>query len=56
MPLKKNKPLENPKKKSVYLPASMIEEIRAEGMRMDRSISWLIQQAWKLSKKKTKKA
>jgi uncharacterized small protein (TIGR04563 family) len=52
MPLKRNKPLKNPTKKSVYLPKEMIEEIRTEGLRMDRTISWMIQRAWKLSKTK----
>lgn len=37
----------DPRKVSVYLPESMREEILAEGKRQDRSLSWLLQKAWR---------
>lgn len=40
------------RKQSFYIPESMIREIQAEAERLDRSLSWLIQSAWKLAKKR----
>ncbi len=35
------------RKQSLYFPAEMLEEIKAEASRLDRSVSWLVQRAWK---------
>lgn len=34
---------------SIYLTADMLQEIKEEAIRLDRSISWVIQRAWKLA-------
>ncbi len=39
-------------KQSFYFPSEMISEIRAEAARQDRSVSWVVQQAWKLARAK----
>jgi len=39
------------RKKTIYLPASVAEELRSEAKRQDRPISWLIRRAWILAKK-----
>lgn len=36
-------------KQSLYFPEEMLEEIRAEADRQDRSLSWIVQQAWKVA-------
>lgn len=38
-------------KQSLYFPESMLQEMRDEAARLDRSLSWVVQRAWKLSKK-----
>ena len=38
------------RKQSLYFPEEMLEEIQAEAQRQDRSLSWIVQQAWKLSR------
>lgn len=38
------------RKQSLYFPAAMLSEIRAEADRQDRSLSWLIQRAWKIAR------
>jgi uncharacterized small protein (TIGR04563 family) len=40
---------------SVYLPDDMDAEIREEARRLDRTISWIVQQAWKLAKYELRK-
>ena len=38
---------ENAKRKqSLYMPAEMLDEIMGEAGRQDRSLSWVVQQAW----------
>lgn len=39
-------------KQSLYFPAALIEEMQAEALRQDRSMSWLVQQAWLFSKER----
>ncbi len=34
------------RKKSFYLPTEYIEEMEKEALRLDRSLSWIIQRAW----------
>lgn len=38
------------RKQSLYFPDEMLREIQEEARRQDRSLSWIVQQAWKLSR------
>ena len=38
------------RKQSLYFPEDMLEEIQREAHRQDRSISWIVQQAWKVAR------
>jgi uncharacterized small protein (TIGR04563 family) len=38
------------RKQSLYFPMQMLEEIREEAKRLDRSLSWVIQRAWTVAK------
>jgi len=38
------------RRQALYFPAEMLEELQHESHRQDRSISWLIQQAWKIGR------
>ena len=38
------------RKQSLYFPVDMLDEMQKEADRLERPISWIIQQAWKLSK------
>jgi uncharacterized small protein (TIGR04563 family) len=38
------------RKQSVYIPEPMLAEIKRECERQDRSLSWLIQRAWKIAR------
>ncbi|MDF1563421.1 MAG: TIGR04563 family protein [Deltaproteobacteria bacterium] len=38
------------RKQSLYFPESMLKEIQEEAARQDRSLSWVVQQAWKLAR------
>lgn len=42
-------------KRSVYLTEQILEELLEESKRQERSVSWLLQRAWTLSKTKIKK-
>ena len=43
----------HPKEKlTIYLTPEALAEIRAEGERIDRPISWILERSWKLSKEK----
>lgn len=37
-------------KLTLYFPEEIIEEAQTEAKRQDRSISWIVQQAWRLAK------
>ena len=41
-------------KQSLYFPVEMYHEVREEAARLDRSVSWVIVQAWKIAKAKIK--
>ena len=41
-------------KQSLYFPEEMLEEIKAEAIRQDRSLSWLVQQAWRIARQEIK--
>ena len=38
------------RKQSVYIPEAMLSEIKRECEQQDRSLSWLIQRAWKIAR------
>lgn len=38
------------RKQSIYLPDNMLAELKSEAIRTDRSLSWLIQQAWRVAR------
>ena len=38
------------RKQSLYFPETMLQEIKDEAARLDRSLSWIVQRAWKLSR------
>lgn len=40
------------RKQSLYFPVKYLDEIREESFRQDRSMSWLVQKAWELSREK----
>ena len=43
------------RRQALYFPSEMLAELQGEAKRQDRSISWLIQQSWKLARKDLKK-
>jgi uncharacterized small protein (TIGR04563 family) len=43
------------RKQSLYFPESMLQEIKEEAARLDRSLSWVVQRAWKLARLEIKK-
>jgi uncharacterized small protein (TIGR04563 family) len=46
----------SPKKKvTLYFSAAMLEETQREAIRQDRSISWIIQAAWRMSRDEVRK-
>jgi uncharacterized small protein (TIGR04563 family) len=38
------------RKQSLYFPEDMLGEIQVEANRQDRSLSWIVQQAWKIAR------
>lgn len=38
------------RKQSLYFPEEMLGEIEHESGRQDRSLSWIVQQAWKIAR------
>jgi uncharacterized small protein (TIGR04563 family) len=38
------------RKQSLYFPEDMLLEIQNEATRLDRSLSWIVQQAWKTAR------
>ena len=40
------------RKQSLYFPEEMLLEIQREASRLDRSLSWIVQQAWKLARER----
>ena len=43
------------RKQSLYFPESMLKEIQVEANRQDRSLSWIVQQAWKVARAEIKR-
>ncbi len=44
------------RKQSLYFPEDMLKEIQTEAARQDRSLSWIVQRSWKLSRKQIMKS
>jgi len=38
------------RKQSLYFPLEMLTEIKREAERQDRSLSWIVQKAWKVAR------
>ncbi len=43
------------RRQNLYFPSDMLSELQKESTRQDRSISWLIQQAWKIARAELKR-
>jgi uncharacterized small protein (TIGR04563 family) len=43
------------RKQSLYFPEEMLEEIKEEAARLDRSLSWIVQRAWKIARLEIKR-
>jgi uncharacterized small protein (TIGR04563 family) len=43
------------RKQSLYFSSVMLDEIAAEARRLDRSLSWVVQRAWKIGREAIKK-
>jgi uncharacterized small protein (TIGR04563 family) len=43
------------RKQSLYFPESMLQEIKEEAARLDRSLSWIVQRAWKIARPELRK-
>jgi len=39
------------RKQSLYFPEEMLREITSEAARQDRSLSWIVQKAWKIARR-----
>ncbi len=48
-------PKSDKRKQSLYFPEEMLKEITAEANRQDRSLSWIVQKAWKIARKEITK-
>ena len=44
------------RKRSFYFPDWMTREVEAEASRLDRSISWILQRAWRLARADLRRA
>ncbi len=38
------------RKQSLYFPEDVLDEIQREASRQDRSLSWIVQQAWRMAR------
>ena len=38
------------RKQSLYFPEGVLQEIEREAARQDRSLSWILQQAWRIAR------
>lgn len=46
----KNNKASDKRKQSLYFPVEMLKEIQLEANRQDRSLSWIVQQAWRIAR------
>jgi uncharacterized small protein (TIGR04563 family) len=40
------------RKQSLYFPVDVLQEIQAEAVRQDRSLSWVVQRAWQVARER----
>jgi uncharacterized small protein (TIGR04563 family) len=38
------------RKQSLYFPEHVLDQIQKEAIRLDRSLSWIVQRAWRLAR------
>jgi uncharacterized small protein (TIGR04563 family) len=50
-----NKGSSDKRKQSLYFPEAMLQEIKDEAARLDRSLSWVVQRAWKMARLEIRK-
>jgi uncharacterized small protein (TIGR04563 family) len=43
------------RKQSLYFPEQMLVEMKEEAVRLNRSLSWVVQRAWKVARREVKK-
>ncbi|GAB4564084.1 MAG: hypothetical protein Tsb0020_13840 [Haliangiales bacterium] len=43
------------RKQSLYFPEEMLKQIQEEAARQDRSLSWIVQKAWKIARREIQK-
>jgi uncharacterized small protein (TIGR04563 family) len=43
------------RKQSLYFPEDMLNEIKTEAARQDRSLSWIVQKAWRIARAEIRK-
>jgi len=43
------------RKQSLYFPEEMLQQIQDEATRQDRSLSWIVQQAWRAAREQIAK-
>ncbi len=43
------------RKQSLYFPEAMLDDIKGESARLDRSLSWVVQRAWKTARAEIRK-
>jgi len=42
------------RKQSLYFPEQMLQDIQEQAVRLDRSLSWIVQHAWQVARKELK--
>lgn len=53
---RRDDPMKSDKRKqSLYFPEEMLEEIKREANRQDRSLSWIVQRAWTIARDEIRK-
>jgi uncharacterized small protein (TIGR04563 family) len=40
------------RKQSLYFPEDMLRQMQQEAIRQDRSLSWIVQRAWRLARER----
>lgn len=40
------------RKQSLYFPEEMLRQMQEEAIRQDRSLSWIVQRAWRLARER----
>ena len=40
------------RKQSLYFPEEMLREMQEEAIRQDRSLSWIVQRAWRVARER----